>query len=1280
MIGVKKISILGLLGSFLALSAMAEFTSGGDIEKNGMRVASPANGKIVIAPAFGSNVTAVCHFSGGDVKWFSSEVACCYANGKSTRLKGKTTVDQKTQTAQWLTSFMMNEKPVDCLLKTHLLDSNKARITAELVFAEAIGDAKVRANLTLLIPLENITGEMAVFGGKKVLLSKEAFQNKATSVSGKDPVLIFNPDDPKAYLKIEGCPGKSVPFRFSERYGNLNVTFKATRERNHLVAYCDISLPDKAYKSDFESGKIYHGVDFWNPGKLRVPRYEKCRNLIQNPSFEAGLRYYKWDGGHAAEHFLDLFTLDSSTAKLGENSLKIDATKISKRINTFCMPFKKGAEYTLSFYAKADNDRSTLNVSTRGNSVESGRYAKIGAFKLSQNWRRYSKTFKAEENGQNVCFSGKNGVIWLDGLQLECGNKLTEYTEKPILIALESSDHHNFIEYGSPINAKLILRGKPETNGKVSVTVTGISDKPVYQNSFPFQIGENGKTAINLPLNDKLPRGLFVIKADVTTNDGFQDDDFFRLTYLSSMAGKHKNKRLFMHNIGYGYLPSEKYLERAMRLGIGSNGRYMVPEMKKFHIEDTQNYLVAHRSGRVGVWGMKDPKKLSSKTCFYNLGEALEKSKGVITEEIARDLEEACYQAIMSLPLVKQFNVGCEMNIYCTEDETQSAKVAAVVYKGFLRAKKERPEIKFAPPSTCNMNPSGGIAWKNAFLENVSEYNIPWNIDTIHTYRSAPESPDLDRDAKEYFDMLASHGLKDVKVEWSEGGMYPLYRLPDWYKRGYTLSYALGADEALRAAYNARTLLVALKYADKVTACDINVNSSFYADLEMAPLAVQKVFNTLARLLGNAEFKDDIRFAPYIRCYIFEDQEKRPVVALWCHSPKVDKGREKAPVAEIPVKNMTVKAYDLFESPVAMATDTENKSIKLAVTSSPVFLRGEPGTLKNMLQAIENSELLGNKYAPVQLYARPTKPTRIDVTALNTLTRPVAGTLTVNKTQEKINLAPKEEKVISVKSPLEIPFNALQKISLPVTLALDSGKTYRQTFSFVSFAVKKAPEKLDIDGDLEDWKNIPAIKMDKILPKKPDTYQPSENDLSAEYKIAWDENALYLAVKAKDDKVVNEWRSPSAFGVNKNLFSATYNNDTLQVHFDCLGDAGSSLNETGYDQNDLVYNLYVNPDTKQGQAFRSTAPMYELGGTRPMRLEPKVKVAMRQTADGYVYEARFPFAVIRPISLRSGYSFGFGLMVNDHDGEKWEASVVNTPDGKTCFMSPRRYPLAVLAD
>ena len=122
----------------------------------------------------------------------------------------------------------------------------------------------------------------------------------------------------------------------------------------------------------------------------------------------------------------------------------------------------------------------------------------------------------------------------------------------------------------------------------------------------------------------------------------------------------------------------------------------------------------------------------------------------------------------------------------------------------------------------------------------------------------------------------------------------------------------MGWTEKISAAYDARTWLAALKYSDRISFVTLALLSSctFGMDLSLTPSAAQKAVNTLAHLLGDSRFRQDIRFAPYVRCYLFEDAQKRPVAAVWSHDPRMDSGTlparclsQKSPLTAVPARH-----------------------------------------------------------------------------------------------------------------------------------------------------------------------------------------------------------------------------------------------------------------------------------------------------------------------------------------------------------------------------------------
>ena len=103
----------------------------------------------------------------------------------------------------------------------------------------------------------------------------------------------------------------------------------------------------------------FNGINFWKNDRINVPDFASSRNLLPNPSFESGLRYYnnfftwgKWPGRD-----YDIYNIDTDNARSGKRSLRISAFKAYPNPNylsTFTIPTKPGKKYTFSFYAKSD--------------------------------------------------------------------------------------------------------------------------------------------------------------------------------------------------------------------------------------------------------------------------------------------------------------------------------------------------------------------------------------------------------------------------------------------------------------------------------------------------------------------------------------------------------------------------------------------------------------------------------------------------------------------------------------------------------------------------------------------------------------------------------------------------------------------------------------------------------------------------------------------------------------------------------------------------------------
>jgi hypothetical protein len=179
-----------------------------------------------------------------------------------------------------------------------------------------------------------------------------------------------------------------------------------------------------------------------------------------------------------------------------------------------------------------------------------------------------------------------------------------------------------------------------------------------------------------------------------------------------------------------------------------------------------------------------------------------------------------------------------------------------------------------------------------------------------------------------------------------------------------------------------------------------------------------------------------------------------------------------------------------------------------------------------------------------------------------------------------------------------------------------------------------------IDGNPDEWKDVPAMSLDKKGQSGGAWAGPS--DLSGAMRVVWDERALYFCVQVKDDV----HHAPNA----DEYF---WDNDGCQFVFDAYmnGPAGP------YDLDELSF--FVSDSPKGPLMAR-----YRARGVPVKKEELLAKQAVKTSvqADGTrVYEWALPWDVLEPISPWILGRCGFGFTLNDNDGKGFKGGLFWTP-------------------
>jgi hypothetical protein len=1025
------------------------------------------------------------------------------------------------------------------------------------------------------------------------------------------------------------------------------------------------------------------------------------------------------------------------TRKKSANQAKGDYRTLGYRLRLFSIPLDAG-EYTFSFYAKGTEGKNARGSIWFPNSPWVGHgnmYLPIG-FRVdgkgkearelfyvnSSEWKRFSFTIHVPQSmpvHPNLGVETEDGdsYVWMDCFQLEKGSVATDFVPPIAESMLLTSQEDNFLSQSDRIDARLAIYSAPETIGKIKVAVKDFYSKILFDRVYDFACDNTGETTVQLDFDHKFPNGIFVMKTEFELANGQKTFQYHRFSIMDFLDNTHRLKNIFADSYHghYERYDFPKMLERLKRVGIGATNhthlwdKVIWDAYRKYGIEPTDAFMAsdirpyfhvesklvgfALRNPRHPGYGMRsdDPHIL---LCDYHhegygapTPEYLDKFRTAVAK-IAKANSHIKLWAFQGEVFARFSPTWLSNNKAGTSEEgyRNFAKILQAFYQGI---KQGNPDALVFQDDPCNMSPEQGIAETDRLLAACNEIGgFKFDMIGMHPYRQSPESPDLDNDTQALFAVLKKNNYENTPIFWPEAMHYGPYTIPQWGIEsarwlppgcwyGGTLSYDMGWTEKISAAWRARSWLVALKYQDRVKSMQSSSDkNNFIMDRNLTPFATQKISNTLGQLLGDAEFKKDVRFAPYVRCYVFEDTQKRPVAALWCHHPKLDAGAMLAPVAEANFDGSLQQIFDLMQVERSFIVKEDGK-VEFPVSSFPLFLRGKAGTVDKFIMAMNNASLIsGEGISPLLVHCKPASPDKAVVQVTNFLSKEFSGTITNG--DEKIGLTVPPTAIANSKITFPIPLrnDAITTANLPLTIK--SGENaFGNQIEFDAFVCLKAKTEITIDGDLSDWRDIPAIPITKRVIGDRTVKSISDSDFSGSFRVAWNEKGIYICAEITDDKFVHVEDSPF------------YVNDSMQIYFDSFCDARAKQ-QLGYDENDYDYAVYPNSDGTRSVVYRQLTPDPQLGlatqAPRDKTIAEDIPSAFKRTADGYIYEVFFPEKYLLPIRLEKGYALGFGLFINDRDDPSEEAQRLHRPkssltlasDGQGCYNRPHTWPAMLL--
>ncbi len=180
------------------------------------------------------------------------------------------------------------------------------------------------------------------------------------------------------------------------------------------------------------------------------------------------------------------------------------------------------------------------------------------------------------------------------------------------------------------------------------------------------------------------------------------------------------------------------------------------------------------------------------------------------------------------------------------------------------------------------------------------------------------------------------------------------------------------------------------------------------------------------------------------------------------------------------------------------------------------------------------------------------------------------------------------------------------------------------------------PKRVKVDGDLRDW---PANGSGSWIALETesrygDRTRGGDKDLSAKVALAYEPNALLVAIKVIDDIHFQELSE-----ANPTFDTAIGQHDSVQLAFDPYADR--MIDGYALDDIELLFAL-----TKNGPAVQRWEGM--LAGEQGLLKDAEVAIVRRGKTT--TYEARIPFSQLRPMSPAWMRGVGMNVAVNDSDG------------------------------
>ena len=699
------------------------------------------------------------------------------------------------------------------------------------------------------------------------------------------------------------------------------------------------------------------GVDFWGTDAIEVSR-RPTRNLLPNPSFEQGLRYWRFSlsGRYApVPRSQERFGLVEE-GLFGRQALVVRASQGSAAsIQSFPLALQSHQTYTFSFYAKGAAGRKvSFGFQSPG---KTGQFASgvNQNYALDGSWRRFSHTFTDDCGGLVLTLSGDDGVL-VDGLQLEEGGAATAWTGDPVEGVLRTSDADNDVFLDEEIGASYDVFGPPDAEVRLDFRLQNAFRETAFAKAVTVRLDADGRASVPLALDKaRIGEGVFVLRVGYETEGVAPWCDHHRLSAMAPLANTHPTKDLFgtlstmLDRIGRGDDLSRKF----MQWGFGSTSwgttadmseeRNLFRMMKRYRITDYFRGITS------------DDKELSDGYMGWTS----------VSPETEARIERSAYDTVRTNdPYFRVWGFGNEEEDsawLCTHGEwDEYAKAQLACYRGIKRA---RPDAIVVPTcGTSAYRPGTKYVAISNYMASALKQGVRYDAIAIHQYGNIDGGLlgeyDMDVHTQHLIDEMNAFGYPASAPIFTTEMFNQLdVYLPQWGATGWGDFYQFGRPgydfsqrEFVQAASAARIWSIALKYWPKLASVNIWIVAP-YVDCHLSPLVLCKAANTFGHHFPDVAYHgsvcDDVR---RVRAYVYRRPDGRASATLWTNDLEVERGNAVGRTLVLP-SVAGLEVYDFMGN--RRQPRQADGGVELPLTPAPLILHA--ASPQELLTALEGA-------------------------------------------------------------------------------------------------------------------------------------------------------------------------------------------------------------------------------------------------------------------------------------------------------------------------------------